>query len=87
MISKRNHPKITIKERIDVEGHDCIVSQIHHANSVMGACEVVTNSAKPVCRDVCWDGQAWVFSDRPTFVDAMKSSRLKEFVETLQKQG
>lgn len=83
MISKKGHPEINPTDRIVVEEQDCVISQIYAESSVMGACEVVTNPASPVCRDVCWDGQGWVFSKRPSFVDATKSHRLKPFVEML----
>lgn len=84
MISKKNHPEIELRNKINIEGKECVISQIHPQYSIVGACEVVTQAADPVCRDVCWDGGGWVFSDRPTFVDATKSPRLKEFVEMLQ---
>lgn len=84
MISKENHPEIEPEKRIKVEGQECVVSQLHHRYSLLGACEVVTQPSEPVCRDVCWDGGKWVFSDRPSFVDASKSSRLKAFVEILR---
>jgi len=84
MISKKGHPDIQLQERIVVEGQDCVISQLHGDYSVQGACEVVTNPSAPVCCDVCWDGQKWVFSPRPSFVDATRSSRLKPFVELLQ---
>lgn len=83
MISKKGHPEIKLGDKIVVENRDCIVSEVHPDFSVMGACQVVTNPDAPVCLDVCWDGQQWVFSKRPTFIDASRSSRLKPFVEQL----
>jgi len=87
MISKKGHPEIYSQDSILVEGQHCVISQVHGDYSVMGACEVVTNPADPVCRDVCWDGQQWVFSQRPSFVEANKSARLKPFIELLQTRG
>jgi hypothetical protein len=84
MISKKGHPDIHPQDKIVVEEQDCIISQVYGDYSVIGACEVVTNPAAPVCRDVCWDGRQWVFSRRPSFVDATKSSRLKPFISLLQ---
>lgn len=83
MVSKFNHPAIDIKDLIKVEGEICVISQLHHRNSLIGACEVVTNSAAPVCRDVLWDGQQWTFSKRPSFVES-KCSRLQPFIAILQ---
>ena len=83
MISKKGHPQISTRDRIVVEGQDCVVSQIHGDYSVMGACEVVTNADCPECRDVCWDGQKWLFSPRPSFVEAAKCPRLRPFIALL----
>lgn len=83
MVSKINHPAIDVNDRIKVEGEICVITQIHHRNSLIGACEVVTKPDAPVCRDVLWDGQKWVFSKRPSFVSA-KCSRLKPFIAMLQ---
>jgi hypothetical protein len=88
MLSKKNHPKIEVNDWIIVEGSECLITQIYGGYSVSGACEVVTDPDNPVNRDVCWDGQQWLFSTRPSFINAAKTSRLKEFVATLrQKQG
>lgn len=84
MITKKNHPKIELKGWINVEGSDCLITQIYRGYSLSGACEVVTNPEKPINKDVCWDGQNWVFSDKPTFVNAAETPRLKEFVKLLR---
>lgn len=84
MISKQNHPKIGLKERIIVEGADCVISQIYGGFSLSGACEVVTDPNQPINRDVFWDGQRWFFSTQPCLFNATRSSRLKEFVAILQ---
>lgn len=84
MVSKANYPKIDIKDWINVEGQECVVSQIYHDNSLSGACEVVTDRAEPINRDVWWDGQKWIFSPRPTLLNAAQTSRLKAFVALLQ---
>ncbi|NOY13330.1 MAG: hypothetical protein GXP51_06530 [Deltaproteobacteria bacterium] len=86
MISKKDHPKIELKEWIKVEGSDCVVSQVYGGYSLSGAGEVVTNPDEPINRDVFWTGQEWVFSERPTLFNATGSSRLKDFVAILQQQ-
>ena len=86
MFSKKNHPKIELKGWINVEGSDCLITQIYQGYSLSGACEVVTNPERPINKDVGWDGKNWVFSPDPTFVNAAQTSRLQEFVETLQKE-
>ena len=83
MISKTNYPKIDLKDRITVEGQECIISQIYGSYSTSGVCEVVTNPSEPINRDVLWDGQQWAFSPQPTLVNAAQTSRLKEFVALL----
>ncbi|SHI92280.1 hypothetical protein SAMN02745165_01144 [Malonomonas rubra DSM 5091] len=83
MINKKGHPEIKPADKIIVEGLNCVVSQVYGKFSVIGACEVVVAADSPVCKDVCWDGKQWVFSQRPTFVDATKSARLKPFIEML----
>lgn len=84
MLSKKNHPKIEPKDWITVEGEKCLITQVYRGYSLSGACEVVTNPAQPVNKDVCWDGERWVFSDRPSFINAAQTPRLKEFVELLK---
>lgn len=83
MISKKNHPKIEPKGWVTVEGSECVVTQIYSEYCLLGACEVVANPNEPINRDVCWDGQQWVFSERPCFFNATGTSRLKEFVVIL----
>ena len=87
MISKKNHPKVELREWINVEGADCVVSQVYGGYSLSGACEVVTNPDDPINRDVFWTGQQWVFSEQPILFNATGSSRLKEFVAILQQQN
>lgn len=87
MISKKNRPHIELKGWLNVEGADCVITDVYGSYSLLGACEVVTNPEKPVNREVCWNGQEWVFSKRPTFVNAAKTSRLKDFVGILQEQN
>ena len=84
MLSKKNHPNIELKGWINVEGSDCLVTQIYRGYSLSGACEVVTNPEKPINKDVCWNGETWVFSNQPTFVNAAETPRLKEFTKLLQ---
>ena len=84
MISKANYPKIDIKDRINVEGQECVVAQIYGGYSMSGVCEVVTDPSKPINRDVGWDGRQWAFSPQPILVNAARTSRLKEFVALLQ---
>ncbi|WP_303723054.1 hypothetical protein [Malonomonas rubra] len=86
MITKKNHPKIELKGWINVEGSDCLITQVYRGYSFSGACEVVTNPKQPINKDVCWDGSNWVFSDKPTFVNAAETPRLKEFVEILRQK-
>lgn len=84
MLNKQDHPKIEPAKWINVEGMDCVVTQVYGGYSLSGACEVVTNPAAPVNRDVFWDGQQWVFSDQPSFVNAAQTSRLRDFVAILR---
>jgi hypothetical protein len=85
MLSKKNHPHIELKSWITVEGEECLITQIYQGYSLSGACEVVTNPEQPINKDVCWDGERWVFSSKPTLINAAKTQRLKEFVKMLQK--
>lgn len=86
MISKKNHPKIDLRDWISVEGTDCLVTQVYTGYSMSGACEVVTNPDRPTNMDVGWDGEKWVFSPDPPLVNAAKTSRLEKFVATLQEK-
>lgn len=83
MISKKNHPRIELEGWINVEGSDCLVTQVYQGYSLSGACEVVTNPQKPINKDVGWDGEKWFFSPKPTFINAAQTSRLKKFVDAL----
>ncbi len=80
MVSKKNHSKLSVKDWINVEGLNCVVSQVYGDYCLLGSCEVVTNPTDPINRDVCWDGERWVFSDRPTFVNAVRTTRLREYL-------
>lgn len=84
MIRKQEHPPVQVKELITVENQTCVVSKIYGAYCLLGVCEVVTDRENPVNRDIFWDGGRWLFSERPVIFNAVKSSRLKEFVEILQ---
>ena len=84
MINKTNHPRIEVTDWIKVEGANCVISQVYGGFAVSGACEVVTNPDQPINRDVCWDGQQWLFSHRPTLTNATNTSRLKKYVALLQ---
>lgn len=84
MISKANYPRIDIRDQIKVEGNHCIVTHVYGNYSLSGACEVVTDPAQPINRDVWWDGKQWTFSPQPTLFNAAKTSRLKAFVDLLQ---
>ena len=86
MISKKNHPKIELQGWIKVDDADCLITQVYKPNAISGACEVVTNPQQPVNRDVLWDGNNWVFSTKPTFINAAGTSRLQSYVDKL-KQG
>ena len=83
-ISRKNHPKITLKGWINVEGSDCLITQVYKGYSLSGACEVVTNPKQPINKDVCWDGEKWFFSKQPTFINAAETPRLKDFVSLLK---
>ena len=84
MLSKKNHPKIELKGWINVEGSDCLITQIYGGYSLSGACEVVTNPSHPTNRDVGWDGEKWFFSPDPPLVNAAQTPRLQEYVATLK---
>ena len=86
MFSKKNYPPIKPKDRITVEGADCVITQVYGGFSVSGACEVVTNPSQPINRDVCWDGQNWAFSKRPNLINVANTSRFKEYVTLLLEQ-
>ncbi len=86
MLNKQNHPKIEVKDWINVEGSECLITQVYGGYSMSGACEVVTDPENPVNRDVYWDGQKWLFSTQPGFINATKTSRLKDFVALLQQK-
>lgn len=79
MITKKNHPEIKPKSWIKVEEMDCLVTQIYRGYSLSGICEVVTNREQPINRDVCWDGEKWVFSTLPIFINAANTPRLRDF--------
>ena len=85
MTNKKDHPQIESEEWITVDGQDCVVVQIYKGYSFSGVCEVVTNPSNPENRDVCWDGQNWIFSERETFLNAAPTPRLKDFVAILQR--
>ncbi len=86
MNSKTNHPPIEVTDWIKVEGSNCVITQVYGRFAVSGACEVVTNSEQPINRDVCWDGLQWIFSHRPTLMNATTTSRLKKYVALLQQE-
>lgn len=84
MITKKNHPKIELNDWINVEGSDCLVTQVYQGYSLSGVCEVVTNPQQPINKDVCWNGEKWVFSSLPTFINAAETSRLREYTYILK---
>ncbi|SHJ28057.1 hypothetical protein SAMN02745165_01961 [Malonomonas rubra DSM 5091] len=86
MLSKKNHPKIELKGWINVEGEECLISQVYQGYSLSGACEVVTNPERPINKDVGWDGEKWFFSKQEPLVNAAQTSRLKEFVDELKRE-
>lgn len=88
MVRKQNHPEIKLREWLKVEGTNCVITQIYARSCLLGVCEVVSNPNAPVNCDVYWDGQQWIFTDRPGFVNAAVTSRLDSFVAILrQGQG
>lgn len=84
MISKKNHPNIEPKGWINVEGADCLITQVYKGYSLSGACEVVTNPQQPINKDVCWNGEKWVFSALPTLINAAETSRLRDYTSLLK---
>lgn len=86
MISKKNHPKIEPQDWINVEGSDCLITQIYGGYSLSGACEVVTDPDHPINKDVGWDGNKWFFAPDPPLVNAAKTPRLQKFVERLKEK-
>ena len=58
-------PRIAQGEWIEVQGRDCVVRIVYPDLSAFGACQVVFNREKPTTRDVAWDGEKWVFPERP----------------------
>jgi len=86
MISKINHPEVEPKSWINVEGSDCLITQIYTGYSLSGVCEVVTDPQQPINKDVWWNGENWIFSPRPTLINAAQTPRLKEFVSLLQQK-
>jgi len=82
-----NRPNINLGNWIYVEGTSCVISIVREPGHEFGDCEVVFNPDKPTNHDVEWDGEKWIFPDRPDFGGyADRNSRLSQYVQIL-KQG
>lgn len=62
-----NHPLIKPYDVINVAGKECVVMAVFSENSLNGVCKVVFNKTKPTTHDVDWDGEKWIFPERPDF--------------------
>lgn len=61
------HPSIAPKDWIEVSGQRCVVMAVYPDDSPFGVCKVVFNKDRPTTHDVEWDGEQWMFPQRPDY--------------------
>ena len=61
------HPIIRKCDWLNVGSVRCVAMQLYPDNSIGSVRIVVCNKNNPTTRDVDWNGQEWIFPDRPDF--------------------
>jgi hypothetical protein len=75
-------PVVEPGDWISIGNTNCVVADVRQPGSVSisGDIKVVFNPQKPTNHDVEWNGEAWVFCERPDFGGyADRYSRLREW--------
>jgi hypothetical protein len=60
-------PPVKSGKWIEVGGNQCVVTDVYEEGPSLGTGMAVFNPREPTIHDFGWNGEQWVFSERPDF--------------------